>query len=68
MAHSVEPLTHFNYHQWKEYMEVLIHIKKLFKLTEETEVVPVLNHDKEKLWNRLDEAHGYFFSSVSRDL
>ena len=65
MAHSIEPLTPFNYHQWKEDMEVLLCTKKLFRLTEETEVVPVLNHDKEKYWNRLDEAHGYLFSSVS---
>ena len=68
MAHSVEHLTPFNYHQWKEDMEVLLRTKKLLRLKEETEVVPILNHDKEKYWNRLDEAHGYLFSSVSRDL
>ena len=68
MVHSVEPLSPFNYHQWKEDMEVLLCTKKLFRLTEETEAVLVLNHDKEKYWNRLDEAHGYLFSSVSRDL
>ena len=68
MAHSVEPLTPFNYHQWKEYMEVLLRTKKLFRLTEETKAVPILNHDKEKYLIRLDKAHGYLFSSVSRDL
>ena len=65
---SVEPLTPFNYHRWMKDMEVLLHTKKLFRLTEEIEAVPVLNHDKEKYWNRLDEAHGYLFSSVSQDL
>ena len=46
MAHPVELLTSFNYHQWKEDMEGLLHTKKLFKLTKETEVEPILNHDK----------------------
>ena len=41
-------LTSFNYHQWKEYMEGLLHTKKLFRLTEEIEVEPILNNDKGK--------------------
>ena len=49
-------------------MEVLLRTKKLFRLTEEIEVVPILNHDKEKYLNRLDEAHGHLFSPVSRDV
>ena len=49
-------------------MGVLLRTKNLFRITEETKEVPVLNHDKEKYWNRLDEAHGYLFSSVSQDL
>ena len=68
MGHQVEPLTPFNYHQWKEDMEVLLYTKKLFRLTEEIEVVPIVNHDKEKYWNRLDEAHGHLLSLVSRDI
>ena len=68
MVHPVEALTPFNYHQWKEDMEVLLCTKKLFRLIEEIEAVPILNHEKEKHLNRLDEAHGYLFSSVSRDL
>ena len=49
-------------------MGVLLRTNKLFKLIEEIEEVLVLNHDKEKYWNRLDEAHGHLLSSVSRDL
>ena len=49
-------------------MEVLLHTKKLFRLTKERKAVPILNHDKEKYLNRLDEAHGYLFSLVYRDL
>ena len=64
----MEKLTSFNYHQWKEDMERFLHTKLLFKLTEEIEVVPILNHDKEKYLNRLGEAHGYLSLSVSRDL
>ena len=30
--------------------------------------MPSLDKDKEKYWNRLDESHGHFLSSVSRDL
>ena len=62
MDHLVEPLTPFNYHQWKEDMEVILRTKNLFRLTEEIKAMPVLNHDKEKYLNRLDEAHGYLFS------
>ena len=49
-------------------MESFLLTNFLFRLTEETEAVPILNHDKEKYWNRLDEAHGYLFSLVSRDI
>ena len=49
-------------------MEVLLCTKELFRLIEKTEAVPILNHDKEKYLNKLDEAHGYLFSSVFRDL
>ena len=68
MVHPVEPLTPFNYHQWKEYMVVMLCTKQLFRLIEEIEAVPALENDKEKYLNRLDEAHGHLLSSVSRDL
>ena len=68
MVHLVEPLTPFNYHQWKEDMVVMLRTKQLFRLIEETEAVTTLDHDKEKYLNRIDEAHGHFFSLVSWDL
>ena len=49
-------------------MVVMLHTKNLFRLIEETEAVPSLDNDKETYWNRLDEAHGHFLSSVSRDI
>ena len=48
MAHPMEQLTSFNYHQWKEDRESLLHTKKLYRLTMELEVEPILNHDKER--------------------
>ena len=68
MAHPVEPLTPFNYHQWKENMVVILHTKGLFRLIEEAEEEPDSDKDKAKYMNRLDEAHGHLLSSVSKDL
>ena len=49
-------------------MEGLLRTKKLFRVTEGTEAEPILNHDKEKYFNRLDEAFGYLSLSISRYL
>ena len=49
-------------------MEGLLCTKKLFRLTEEIEVEPIRNDDKEKYFNKIDEAHGYLFSLVSQYL
>ena len=68
MAHPVEPLTPFNYHQWKEDMVVMLRTKKLFRLIEEIEAEPDSDKDKAKYMNKLDEAHGHLLSSVARDL
>ena len=68
MDHPIEPLTPFNYNQWKADTVVMLHTKGLFKLIEEAEEEPYLDKDKAKYMNRLDEAHGYIISSVSWDL
>ena len=68
MAHPVEPLTPFNYHQWKDDMVVMLRTKQLFRLIEETEEEPDSDKDKAKYMNRLDESHGHLLSSVSKDL
>ena len=68
MAHQIEPLTPFNYHQWKDDMKVLLRTKHLSKLVEETEEEPESDKDKAKYMNRLDEAIGIMQFSVSRDL
>ena len=68
MFPQMEKLTPFNYHQWKEDMESFLRTKLLFRLTQEIEAVPILNHDKENYLNRLGEAHGYVSLSDSRCL
>ena len=45
-----------------------LHSKRLFKLTMEIEAEPIHYVDKEKYWNRLDEAYGCLCLSISRDL
>ena len=42
MASSVDPLTPFNYHQWKEDMEIQLCAKGLYSVTMDTEIEP--NH------------------------
>ena len=68
MAHSIELLTPFNYHQWKGDMVLMFCTKGLFKLIEEIEEERDSDKDKAKYMNRLDEAIGFMLSSVSRDL
>ena len=38
MASYVDPLTPFNYHQWKEDMEIQLHSKGLYRVTMDIEI------------------------------
>ena len=67
MAHPVEILNPFNYHQWKGDMAVMVLTKQLFRLIEETKEEPDSYKDKAKYMNKLDEAHGHLLSLVSKD-
>ena len=58
MVHPIEPLTPFNYHQWKADMVVMLRTKGLFRLIEEAEEDLDSDKDKAKYMNRLDESHG----------
>ena len=42
--------------------------KIIYRVTMDTEVEPIHYVDKEKYWNKLDEAYGFMFLSISRDL
>ena len=45
-----------------------LHSKHIFRLTMNTKAESVLNHDKEKYFNRLDASYGCLRLSISRDL
>jgi len=64
----MDPLTPFNYHQWKGDMEIQLRAKGLYRVTMDTKVEP--NHvvDKARYWNKMDEAFGFLFLSISKDL
>ena len=68
MAPPIELLTPFNYHLWKEDMEMQLCSKILFILTMEVEEDPIHYVDKEKYWNRVDGAYGFLCLSISQDL
>ena len=48
MAPPMELLTPFNYHQWKEDMEMHFLSKRLYRIIMDTEVDPIHYVDKEK--------------------
>ena len=64
----MDPLTPFNYHQWKEDMEIQLCAKGIYRVPMDTEIDP--NHvvDKARYWNNLDEAFGFMCLSISKDL
>ena len=68
MAHPIELLPPFNYHQWKADMVVMLRTKGLFRLIEEAEEEPDSDKDKAKYMNGLDEAHEHLLFSVSKDI
>ena len=68
MAQSLDPLTSFNYHQWKEDMEIHLCSKGIYRLTMNIELEPNAAAEKIKYWNKLDEDYGFLFLSISKDL
>ena len=64
----MDPLTHFNYHQWKEDMEIQIRSKGLYWVTMNRETEPNAAMEKIKYWNKLDEAYGFLCLSISKDI
>ena len=68
MTPSMDLLTPFNYHQWKEDIEIQLHSKGLYRVTMEMEVELIHYVDKAKYWNMLDEAFGFLCLLISKDL
>ena len=61
-------LTPFNYHQWKEDIEITLCSKVLYRVTMGMDPNPNAAVDKSKYWNKLDEAYGFLRLSISKDL
>ena len=61
-------LTPFNYHQWKEDIEISLCSKGIYRVTMGTDIDPNAVIEKEKYWNRLDEVYGFICLSISKDL
>ena len=61
-------LTPFNYVDWREYMQIALHNKCLFRMKMEREVEPQQYVEKYKFLNSLDEAFGFVCIHTSRDL
>ena len=61
-------LTPFNYHQWKEDIEISLRCKGLFRVTMGTEIEPNAVIEKEKYWYKLDEVYGFLCLSISKDI
>ena len=61
-------LTPFNYHQWKEDIEISLHSKGLYRVTMGTEIEKNVVIEKEKYWNKLDEVYGFLWLFISKDL
>ena len=68
MVSSLDPLTSFNYHQWKEDMEIQILSRGLYRVTMNIELEPNATAEKIKYWNNLDEAYGFLCLSISKYL
>ena len=45
-----------------------LHSKRLYKVMMDIEVEPIHYVDKEKYWNKLDEAYGFLFLSICRNI
>ena len=61
-------LTPFNYHKWKPKISILLHSTGLYIVTLALENEPNIVIEKAKWDNRLDEAYGLLFLSISTDI
>ena len=61
-------LNPFNNHEWKSKIGILFHNKGLYKVYMALENEPNCVAEKAKWQNRLDEAYGFIFLSISHDI
>ena len=58
----------FIFFDWKTEMVIQLRAKGLFRVTMGTEVEPKSVVEKAKYFNKLDEAYGLLFLSISREI
>ena len=68
MASSVRILTPYNFHTWKNKMEVQLRSKGLHRVAMETEVEPGSAIEKSRFLNKKDEAFNFLCLSISQYL
>ena len=61
-------ITPFNYHKWKAKISILLRSRGLYIVTLALENDPNAVIKKAKWHNRLDEAYGLIFLSISADI
>ena len=61
-------LNPFNYHKWKAKIDILLCSKGLYRISLALENEPNVVVKKAKWHNRLDEAYGFLWLSISPDL
>ena len=60
--------TPFNYIDWRDDMQIVLHNKGMYMLTMDREFKPQKNLEKSKYLNRLDEAFGFVCIHMSREI
>ena len=68
MASSVPLLTPYNFHTWKNKMEIQLYSKGLFRIAMDTEVEPGSAIEKSRFLNKKNEAFGFLCLSIFDDL
>ena len=68
MASSVPLLTPYNFHTWKNKMEIQLRSKGLHRVSMDTEVEPRSAIEKSRSLNKKDEAFSFLCLSISNDL
>ena len=62
---KIVTLTSLNYYEWKSNIEILLHMKGLYRVTMALEIEPNAFVEKARWHNRKDEAYGLLSLSLS---
>ena len=68
ITQTLKILTPFNYLDWRDYMEIVLPNKGLYKVTMGREVKPQQYIEKSKYLNKIYESFGFMCIHISREL